>query len=253
MAVFFGLSLGSCSFITDRVPIGFDKSLGEQFSDQLNSNPIQYPVLKQETNPQLYAYVQQVVNKLLNTGRVVHKDDFEWDIHIIKDDSVLNAFCVAGGHIYVYTGLIKYLDSEDQLAGVLAHEIAHADLRHTTNQIVKNYSLSIAIALIFGGDYGFLTQIGQQLAGLTFSREDEQAADHAAVEYLYNTDYDARGVGGFFKKLTAEKKDAKIPEFLSTHPASENRIQDIDATWKELGGKTGKNYSEEYQRIKSTI
>ena len=235
------------------VPIGFDKIIGEQFSNSLNNNPVQYPQLKKESNPQLYAYVQQLVQKLLATGKVKHKDDFEWDIHIVKDDSVLNAFCVAGGHIYVYTGLIKYLDSEDQLAGVLGHEIAHADLRHTTNQIIKNYSLSIAISLIFGGDFGFLAGLGQQLAGLTFSRSDEQEADEAAVEYLYNTDYDSRGVGGFFKKMTNEKKDTKIPEFLSTHPASENRIQDIEATWKELGGKEGKTFALEYQKIKSSI
>ncbi|MBY0424476.1 MAG: M48 family metalloprotease [Cytophagales bacterium] len=245
--------LSSCSAITQVVPIGFDKMLGEQFSNQLNNNPIQYPILEEEKNPELYAYVNQMVQKILKTGKVAHKDDFKWDIHIVKDDSVLNAFCVAGGHIYVYTGLIKYLDSEDQLAGVLGHEIAHADLRHTTGQIIKNYSISFAVMLIFGNDFGLLAQIGQQLAGLTFSRSDEQEADEAAVEYLYYTDYDARGVGGFFKKLTNEKKDTKVPEFLSTHPASENRIQDIEATWQKLGGKTGKTYASQYQKIKESI
>lgn len=247
------LSLSSCGNITGIVPIGVDKMLGEQYSNQLNVNKLQFPVVDEKKNPEVYAYIQKIVNNILASGQIKHKDDFVWDIHVIQDDSTLNAFCVAGGHIYVYTGLIKYLDNESELAGVLAHEIAHADQRHTVNQIVKNYSLSIAIALIIGGDAGFLADIGQQLAGLTFSRSDEADADDAAVSYLYATDYDARGVGGFFKKLTAEKKDTKVPEFLSTHPASENRIEDIEAKWKALGGKEGKTFDTEYQQFKALL
>jgi len=80
------------------------------------------------------------INTFTKTNK--HKDDFAWQVKIIDDPETLNAFATPGGYIYVYTGLIKFLDTEDQLAGVMGHEIAHADLRHSTRQMTSSYGVS---------------------------------------------------------------------------------------------------------------
>ncbi|MCB0581461.1 MAG: M48 family metalloprotease, partial [Phaeodactylibacter sp.] len=119
-----------------------DMQLGQQVAQQIADDPAQFPVLPERGNEEAYAYIRKIRDKILNTGKVAYKDEFAWEVKIIKDDNTLNAFCTPGGHIYVYTGLIKFLDSEDQLAGVMGHEIAHAAQRHSTRQMTKIYGLS---------------------------------------------------------------------------------------------------------------
>jgi predicted Zn-dependent protease len=170
----------------------------------------------------------------------------------LNNDTILNAFCTPGGYIYVYTGLIHYLDSEDQLAGVLGHEIAHADLRHSTEQMTKNYGLRLAIQF-FLGDVTLLGTIAGGLAGLTFSRDDETESDLQSVRYLYDTDYDPRGVARFFEKMEQRGESLGPLVFLSTHPNPENRVKNIMTEWKRLGSKKGKVNKEEYDALKKNL
>lgn len=239
-------TLLSCSNSKDLIPIEVDLLIGEQFSKQMEYNPMEGKILDSATNPKVYQYIYSITHNILKSDNIKHKNDFKWQLKIIENDSILNAFCISGGYIYVYTGLIKFLDNEAELAGVLAHEIAHADNRHSIVRLVSQYGISTMIGLMTGGDVNFLVEIGSQLLGLTFSRADEKEADEYAVSYLYSTDYDARAVGGFFNKMVLKKKDNSIPEFLSTHPASENRIDDIMKKWKFLGSKEGKLFAENY-------
>ena len=102
--------------------------LGEQVKGEIESNPQEFPILKEQGNEEIYKYIRGLTDKILNTGQVAHRNDFAWEVKIIDDPETLNAFCTPGGYIYVYTGLIKFLDSEDELMGVLGHEIAHAAL-----------------------------------------------------------------------------------------------------------------------------
>lgn len=230
-----------------------DKMLGEQVKEQINNNPEQFNILDEDDNPKAYNRLNHIKNEILESGKVIHRNDFSWELKIIDDTSMLNAFCVPGGYIYVYSGLIKYLDSEDQLAGVMGHEIAHADLRHSTRQLIQSYGLSMAIKFIFGYDGGGLLGIATNLVGLKFSRSHEIEADKQSVIYLYNTEYDARGVKGFFEKLNQQKNNTQVLEFLSTHPEPENRIQKIDDEFKLLGAKEGKKFNKEYDELKKSL
>nr|MBC7612358.1 M48 family metallopeptidase [Pseudopedobacter sp.] len=237
----------------DFVPLSVDQDLGLQSQAEINSSPQTFKVLDPSLYPKPYKEMYLIRDKILSSGKVAHKDDFAWELKIIEDDSVLNAFCLPGGYIYVYTGLIKYLDTEDALAGVLGHEMAHADLRHSTDQLVKNAGLSFVIQLIFGVDNSTLVNLGANLLSLSFSRSDENDADMQSVEYLYNTDLDARGASRFFQKLQTDQKDPGVIEFISTHPNPEHRVQKIINKWKELGGKTGETYKPEYQKLKKKL
>ncbi len=249
------LFLSSCGEegMVSYVSTDIDKMIGEKVKEQINSNSAQFRILEEDEYPNAYERLNHIKAEILNSGLVRHKEDFTWELKIIDDTSVLNAFCVPGGYIYVYTGLIKYLDSEDQLAGVMGHEIAHADLRHSTRQLIQSYGISLLIKFVFGYDGGGLINIAANLAGLKFSRSHESEADMQSVKYLYHTEYDARGVKGFFEKLNKENKNPEIVEFLSTHPEPENRIQKIDDEFKLLGGKAGKIFSKEYTQLKKSL
>lgn len=207
-----------------------DKNLGAQVSQEIANDP-QYVLLDRAQHVASYQYLDKVVNDILNSGEVAYKDEFVWDVTIVHDDNTLNAFATPGGYIYVYTGLIKYLDNVDALAGVLGHEIAHADLRHTSRNLQKQYGVSVLLGLLVGNDASQLEQIAGQIAGtaagLQFSRSFETESDLRSVEYLAQTEYACDGAKIFFQKLEASGQGGSTPEFLSTHPNPDNRIQNI--------------------------
>lgn len=100
---------------------------------------------------------------------------------------------------------MKYLDSEDELAGVLGHEIAHADLRHSTRQMTTMYGVDVVLGAI-AGNKEMIKQVSEGLIGLKFSRNHETEADSKSVEYLCPTDYNANGGGKFFEKISADRR-----------------------------------------------
>jgi len=219
-----------------------DIKLGAQVSQEIASNPETYPVLDQNTYSQAYNYLNGMRDRILNSGQVTYKDKFGWELKIIQNDTVLNAFATPGGHIYVYTGLIKYLDKEDDLAGVLGHEIAHSDQRHSIRQLQKVYGVQILLSIALGNNPSQLAQIAAGLAGnlgtLKFSRDHEKEADDYSVLYLAQTKYQCNAAYSFFQKLLDEQKAGQVPQFLSTHPAPEERVDDINKKAQEVGCST---------------
>lgn len=210
-----------------------DIDLGEQIAAEIASQPEEFPVLSRELYPEAYDHVEALKGRILATEQVQFADTFNWELFLIADD-VLNAFVTPGGKIYVYTGLIKFLDREDDLAGVMGHEIAHADRRHSTQQLTKAYGVSALIGIVLGNDPGLLAEIAQGLVRLSFSRTDESEADAWSVRYLCETPYAANGAAEFFRRL----ESAPVPPFLSTHPNPANRVEAIDDLAAELGCST---------------
>ena len=228
-----------------------DLELGREVVKQIESDPKQFPILREQGNEEVYAYIRKITNNILNSGQVAHRDEFAWEVKIINDPNTLNAFCAPGGYIYVYTGLIKFLDSEDQLAGVMGHEIAHAALRHSTRQMTQVYGIAALTSIVTGkAEPGLIEQIALGLVSLKFSRNHELEADAHSVHYLCPTRYKADGAAAFFKKIEGQ---ATPPEFLSTHPNPGNRVQSIEKLAQEKGCKGDQDYRTEYQRIKAKL
>ena len=207
-----------------------DKQLGLQSKQQIESNPQQFPIVPRSANPKAYAYLDGLRDQILATGTVKHKNDFLWELHIVKRDDVVNAFCTPGGYIYVYTGLIKYLDNASSLAGVMGHEMAHADRRHSTDALTQQYGISTLLQVVLGNDPGTLANMAASLVSLKFSRAHETEADEYSVKYLCNTKFQENGAANFFIKMLADTNSSQPPQFLSTHPSHENRVKDITAT-----------------------
>ncbi len=251
--------LTACNKDSDESPINLfsvddDIEFGKSMEEEIASRPDEFPLLSQSNYAVAYQHINRIRDSILNTGLIYYDDRFEWKVYIIENDTVLNAFATPGGYLYFYTGLIKFLDNEAQFAGVMAHEMAHADLRHSTNQITKAYGVQILLSIIIGQAQSQLAEIVGSLAyglgTLAFSRDHEYQADEYAVKYLYQTSYEARGIADFFIKMEGSPRP---PEFLSTHPSPENRIEKINEVWQSLGGKEGKTYVATYNAFKASL
>lgn len=212
-----------------------DVQLGQQVVAEMNANPKEYPIYKGD--PSLKQYInERIFQHILNSPLVKKKNVFKYNIEIIDRPDVMNAFALPGGNIYVYTGLLKYLDSEAALAGVIAHEIAHAEKRHATKRMTQYYGASILVSLILGKNPSQLSEIVSNLfvgaAFLANSRANEDEADASSVEYLRGTRYYPGAVKFFFEKMQADNlitgKSSKIEVFLSTHPDPIDRINTIN-------------------------
>ena len=253
------ITISSCGVINEKnkgkgvnlFTVQQDKELGAQVAGEIDGNPAQFPVLDPVQHKDVYAYVNKVRDKILNAGGVDYKDDFEWRLRIIHDDSTLNAFCTPGGYIYIYTGILKFLDSEDQFAGVLGHEIAHADMRHSTRQMTSMFGVDVLLQVL-AGDRVALASVTGQLIGLKFSRKHETEADQKSVEFLCGTDYNADGGAGFFQKIE-DAGGSNVPEFLSTHPDPGNRIEHFHEAAIGLACQGRKDYKSEYQQMLSKL
>lgn len=178
-----------------------------------------------------------VVGYVESIGRALVKaagpQPFEYHFYVV-DDAELNAFAAPAGHIYVHTGLILAAANASELAGVMAHEVGHVALRH----IAKNYNTqqgagilyklgALGAAIFLPGAAVAGTQLAGQLAILgvlnTFSRDAEREADQFAVEVLPKAGWSPHGLVSFFETLNQEK-GPRPPAFLSSHPATEERI-----------------------------
>jgi beta-barrel assembly-enhancing protease len=153
-------------------------------------------------------------------------------IKVIDSDEV-NAFALPGGFFYVNTGLILAADEEAELAGVMAHEIAHVCARHAMRQLTRSQWANIgSIPLIFlGGGLGYALRtaagFGLPITFLQFSRGFESEADYLGVQYMYKTGYDPQSYISFFEKIQAKekKKPGSLAKAFSTHPQTPDRIE----------------------------
>lgn len=230
-------------------PVSQDVALGKQVHLEIAGNQTEFPKLPEQGNEVVYNYVRNIVKKILGGGKVEYANDFAWDVTLINDLNTLNAFATPGGYIYIYTGLINFLDSEDQLAGVLGHEIAHSAKRHSTKQLSKSLGVQI-LADAALGKQEMIKQVATALLTLSFSRAHETQADSMSVVYLCPTHYNAGGASGFFKKM---ENQAAPPTWLSTHPNPKNRIQNIDSKNKSLACPGTQTFTKEYAKIKELV
>lgn len=197
------------------------------------------------TNPEITALVTRVGKRI---AAVADKPDYAWEFKVIDDDGTANAFALPGGKVAVYTGILPYTKDENGLAFVLAHEVGHAIARHGgermtrqmlmelgqagLNQAIQNKSAVAVEAINLG--YGIGTTVGLVLP---FSRAQEYEADHIGIILMAKAGYDPRTAPQFFRRmLDAAEGRKKPPIFLSTHPADDRRIAELEALIPEAMG-----------------
>ena len=248
-----GVSGGPGGLVGLLISTDQDISMGLATVGQIEGDPATYPILDSATNVKAYGHIYRISRNILNSGNVYYKDVFPWRIRIIKDDKTLNAFCTPGGFICVYSGIIKYLDNEAQLAGVMGHEMGHADRRHGAKQMIQQYGISALLSILTDTASNQIPALAANLLLLKYSRADETEADSYSVRYLYGTTYDPRGAKYFFEKLIATGQTGSTPAFLSTHPNPDDRVANIEKLWECLGSQPGLTYDSLYADFKSSL
>jgi len=164
--------------------------------------------------------ISAIGNRL--TAGSVHR--YRW---FVADRPEINAFAAPGGVVVVNSGLIRAAGSSEELAGVLAHEIAHAELRHTLRGMMKSLGLRTLAALVIGDISGSVfADAATRLTELRFSRDAEREADAEGLRRLVSARIDPTGMISFYEKLTAEQR-LSPPPILSTHPASGERLKSL--------------------------
>lgn len=219
----------------------YDVELGRQHAESIEADTTMM-LLDKEEYPEAYAHLQRIVDEVVRSDSIRYRDLFAYgDVRIIRDDETLNAFCAPGGFIYVYSGIIKYLEAEDHLAGVLGHEIAHAELRHSSLRLQREYGREKLLDLILLSQplsNAAFASILNQINTLSYSRDQEAMSDRMSVRYLAGSRYACDGVGGFFERLQREGDGVDIPSILSDHPDDVSRIRDIRAEARRMACDT---------------
>jgi predicted Zn-dependent protease len=202
--------------------------MGKQYSMMIESSS------KMVNDPVVTEYVNRIGQNLVRNSDA----QVPFTIKVIDSD-VVNAFALPGGFFYVNSGLILAADEEAELAGVMAHEIAHVCARHAMRQMTRaNWANIGTIPLIFvGGGIGYAVRsaagIGLPLTFVSFQRGFEAEADYLGLQYMYKTGYDPQAFVAFFEKIEAleKKKPGTLDKAFSTHPQTPERIE---ASQKEI-------------------
>ncbi len=148
-------------------------------------------------------------------------------IHLVQTDEI-NAFAMPGNHIIVNSGLISETDSASELAGVIAHEIAHIQKDHVVQKLIREVGLTILLSAAGGKQGGQVAlQILKHLSSSAYDRNMEREADELAVTFLANANIDPGALASFFEKLNQIKGTINIPYWISSHPDLEDRIKDV--------------------------
>ncbi|KRC83025.1 peptidase M48 [Achromobacter sp. Root83] len=194
-----------------------------------------------DRDAQQLARVQAISQRLIGQAGVFRPDaaNWKWEVHVLSSDEI-NAWCMPGGKIAVYTGLIaKIKPSDDELAAVLGHEIAHALREHArervSQQMATNLGLSV-LSIAMGSSAA--TDLGEQLTSVMFtlpnSRTHETEADRMGVELAARAGYDPRAAVSLWQKMGAAEQGNAPPEILSTHPSAASRIGDLQAAAQKV-------------------
>ncbi len=233
------------------ISVDEEKELGIKFTAEIEK---QRQVV---TDPEVNGYVDRVGKRLLAGARDV---PFPFTFKVIKDDSV-NAFAVPGGHIYVHSGLIKAAASEDELAGVMAHEINHGVARHGTRQMTQQYGYSLVLQLLLGQNPGQLSQLAASLFGqagsMAYSRGMENQADYLGVETMARAGYNPNGMLTFFTKLDSmqAQQPSQLVQFFSSHPLTAERVERVKTAMGQLPPMkySGPADKKEFDRVKAKV
>ena len=199
-------------------------ALGKQLAEEVQRQA------KLVDDPLISEYINRIGQNLVRNSDARVPFTFQ----VIEGDSP-NAFALPGGHVFVYTALIKIADEEDELAAAMAHEIAHVAARHMTRQATKSQIVNLAgvpIGVILGGGIGGAVIRQGAAAGIPaafrhFTRQDESEADYLGVQYLYAAGYDPNGAISLLEKLESleRKQPGTVARIFATHPINAARIQ----------------------------
>lgn len=237
--------------VAKQIPMEWEKNFGDTVFTQyaLSSEFID--------DPQIKLAVRSLADPLLSS---LDETGYEFKLHVIEDSS-LNAFAFPGGNIVLHSGLILQADTPEEILGVLAHEISHVTRKHGLRGIIETVGLYALVDAVLGDASGIIAVIadnGAILLSQKYSRDFEREADDQGLDYLVAAKIDPRGMIQFFEKLMDETMDlpggiAEATGFLSTHPASQERIETLNQKLKTMPRTRFARMRADLQNLKNMI
>lgn len=229
-------------FVLARIPTAVDQEVGKMFEGEILGS-------KEAVGDNEATRAIHVIVDRLKAARPEKRFDFKVSV---QRNQEVNAFAAPGGLIVVYTGLINEAGSAEEVAGVLAHEMAHATNRHSMRQLIYAGGLLPLMGLLIGQpDAGALFQNLGKLSELRFSRTQEEDADRTGFDTLVAAGISTEGMARFFDRLA--RAEGGAPSFLSTHPSSDNRAAGIRARAKALGDRSSEPLPIDWNAVKASI
>ena len=231
-------------------------TLGAKFQSEILADTKNYP---------LYTKNAEVINYIDTLGQSIvrsqsDRSDLSFTFQVIDNDSVINAFCVPAGHVFVYSGLLKAAQSGAEVAGVLAHEIGHVTMHHGVNRLVQQYGVEFVNQIVFGSNATVTKTIAgllENMLFLKFSRTDEYQADSCGAVYVTLHGYNPYGMTNFFQTLLNKYGDSPMETF-SDHPNTSERIKRLQGLIVKISGapalsSTTGLHQTDFVKIKSKI
>ena len=235
------------------------------FPEKINFD-IDIPIEKEEKLGDLLAKIILSSDNELNSSKVdsaifiiqnrlidaVGVTDYDYKIRVI-DNPAVNAFAIPGGNIFIFSGLIEFIETPEELAAILAHEIGHVENRHVVKKLAKELGLNILFTIITGNDNIILKEISKTATSTIFDRKQEREADKYAMELLVNSNINPKVIASFFLKISREKGsiDEKL-EFLMTHPHNNSRIK-ASLEYKIPDDFEEKSIGIEWEKVKEAV
>lgn len=229
------------SFLPESMLVGMALTSYDDFLSQ--NPPLPESDQRQRMVKRVGGRISGAVNKYLtDNGMQERVKEFQWEFNVVNDDAV-NAWCMPGGKVVFYTGILPITKDEAGLAVVMSHEIAHAVARHGNERMSQQLALtlgavSLDVALserpeatreIFMAAYG----VGTTLGTLAYSRNHELEADRLGMIFMAMAGYDPSTAAGFWTRMAQQSSGASPPEFISTHPSDQRRIKAVEANLPE--------------------
>jgi predicted Zn-dependent protease len=227
-----GVDVGKPSFMRNLVPAKQVEGQAAQQYQQLLQQAASKQALGPDDHPQVLR-LRNIAQQIIPYAKRFNPraKEWRWEVNLIGSKQI-NAFCMPGGKIAFYTGIIDQLKlTDDEVAMVMGHEIAHALREHARERMAKSVATDVGATLlgelIGGGKYTGAFRLGGDLLSLKFSRSDESEADLVGIDIAARAGYDPRAGITLWQKMAAASQGGRL-EFLSTHPSGDHRIKDIE-------------------------
>ena len=227
-----GIDVGKPSIMRNLVPAKQIEGQATQQYGQLLKQAATQQALAPDNHPQVQR-LRAIAQKLIPFAERYNPraKEWRWEVNLIGSKSI-NAFCMPGGKIAFFTAILDQLKlTDDEVAMVMGHEIAHALREHARERMAKSVATDLGASLlgefVGGGKYTSLFRVGGDLLTLKFSRSDESEADLVGLDLAARAGFDPRAGVTLWQKMAAANKGGQL-EFLSTHPSGEHRIREIE-------------------------
>jgi len=247
--VVFGFLSFSCDSVRPFLLSEADEiAMGDKFKAQIIADTVNYPPYRGD--PKVSSYVDSLGHVIANAQTDWSSSDVAYTFTVVDVDTMINAFAVPGGHVFIYTGLLLAAGNEAQVAGVIAHEVAHIAKHHSADILIKQNTASFISDLLIADSTslaGLLAPLFTNLTFLKFSRNNEDEADKKSVEYTTNAGMNPQGMSEFLDILGGDNDDSpkllepvvgSVESLLSTHPKISDRIKNVNAIIAETSSSS---------------